>query len=41
VTRWLEALKGYNFQVQHKLGCQHGNADALSQCPCVAMECCY
>lgn len=41
VARWLEALQEYDFEVQHRPGRQHGNADALSRRPCAAMECRY
>ena len=34
VARWLEILSEYNFQVLHRPGVQHGNADALSRSPC-------
>ena len=41
VARWLEALQGYDFEIQHRAGRLHGNADALSRRPCVAVECRY
>ena len=34
VARWLEILSEYDFQVFHRPGVQHGNADALSRSPC-------
>ena len=34
VARWLELLSEYNFQVIHRPGLQHRNADALSRSPC-------
>ena len=34
VTCWLEIFSEYNFNVIHRLGPWHGNADALSQLPC-------
>ncbi len=34
LARWLEQLQEYNFQVVHRQGKQHGNADALSRRPC-------
>jgi len=34
VALWLEALQEYDFEVQHRPGRQHGNADALSRRPC-------
>ncbi|KAF7643856.1 hypothetical protein LDENG_00232190 [Lucifuga dentata] len=30
VARWIEALQSYSFDVQHRAGWQHSNADALS-----------
>ncbi|CAI5646298.1 unnamed protein product [Oreochromis niloticus] len=41
VARWLEVLQGYDFEIQHRAGRQHGNADALSRRPCMAVECRY
>ncbi len=41
VARWLEILQAYDFEVQHRPGQQHANADALSRCPCLADECRY
>ncbi|KAK2898063.1 hypothetical protein Q8A73_014443 [Channa argus] len=40
-TRWLEILQEYDFDIQHRPGRQHGNADALSQRPCLLDECRY
>ena len=34
VARWLETLQGYDFVVEHWSGALHGNADAMSRCPC-------
>ena len=31
VTRWFLALQDYKFQVQHRPGKEHANADALSR----------
>ena len=31
VTRWFLALQDYRFQVDHRPGREHGNADALSR----------
>lgn len=39
VARWLEVLQSYNFTIQHWPGLKHGNADALSQQPCLAADC--
>ncbi len=41
VARWLEILQEYDFEVQHRPGRQHANADALSRRPCLADECRY
>ena len=34
MARWLEALQEYNFQIVHRQGRLHGNADAMSRRPC-------
>ena len=34
VARWLEVLGTYDFEIQHRPGLRHGNADALSRGPC-------
>lgn len=34
LARWLEIMRGYKFQIQHRPGAQHKNADALSRIPC-------
>ena len=34
VARWLEKLQEFNFEVVHRRGLQHTNADALSRLPC-------
>ncbi|KAJ8352284.1 hypothetical protein SKAU_G00237600 [Synaphobranchus kaupii] len=41
VARWLEQLQGYDFEIRHRAGRLHGNADALSRRPCAAQECRY
>lgn len=33
LARWLERLQEYNFEIKHRKGCQHQNADALSRYP--------
>jgi len=33
-ARWLEIMEEYDFQVEHRPGVKHGNADALSRRPC-------
>ena len=39
VARWLAALQEFQFEVQHRAGRQHGNADALSRRPCQGEPC--
>lgn len=34
LARWLEILSAYKFQIQHRPGAQHNDADALSRIPC-------
>jgi hypothetical protein len=34
VARWLEKLQEFNFDILHRKGTNHGNADALSRRPC-------
>ena len=34
VARWLEILDAYDFELIHRPGIKHGNADALSRGPC-------
>ncbi|UYV64922.1 K02A2.6-like [Cordylochernes scorpioides] len=34
VARWLEKLQQYHFQIKHRPGRKHNNADALSRRPC-------
>ena len=34
VARWLDISAEYDFQIQHRPGAKHGNADALSRLPC-------
>ncbi|KAJ8369446.1 hypothetical protein SKAU_G00094740 [Synaphobranchus kaupii] len=41
VACWLEQLQGYDFEIRHRAGRLHGNADALSRRPCAAQECRY
>ena len=33
VLRWLETLADFNFEVEHREGVKHGNADAMSRIP--------
>lgn len=34
VARWIERLQGYDFEINHRSGSAHSNADALSRRPC-------
>ncbi|XP_062621185.1 uncharacterized protein LOC134282810 [Saccostrea cucullata] len=34
LARWLEILSTFSFEIQHRPGTQHSNADALSRVPC-------
>jgi hypothetical protein len=33
MARWLDTLANYNFEIEHRAGSKHGNADALSRAP--------
>ena len=33
VSRWIEILSAYNFEIEYRPGKQHGNADGMSRCP--------
>ena len=33
-ARWLEVLGAFNFDIEHRPGRQHGNADGMSRIPC-------
>ncbi|GBM40902.1 Retrovirus-related Pol polyprotein from transposon 297 [Araneus ventricosus] len=33
-ARWIQRLQEYDFEIQHRKGTSHGNADALSRRPC-------
>ena len=37
IARWLERLQQNDFEIQHRAGTKHRNADALSRCPCMLM----
>eukprot|EP00063_Salmo_salar_P030992 XP_014005827.1 PREDICTED: uncharacterized protein LOC106574453 [Salmo salar] len=41
IARWLEELQPYDFQVEHRAGLRHSNADALSRRPCAEDGCGY
>lgn len=34
VARWIQRLQEYDFEIRHRKGTTHGNADALSRKPC-------
>ncbi|MCG7878903.1 MAG: RNase H-like domain-containing protein, partial [Candidatus Thiodiazotropha endolucinida] len=34
MARWIDALSSYQFEVEHRPGRKHSNADALSRIPC-------
>ena len=39
LARWLQKLQQYDFDVVHRAGKNHQNADALSRCPCLSSGC--
>ena len=39
VTRWLQQLQEYDFEIQYCPGKSHSNADILSRCPCQSQSC--
>ncbi|XP_060564385.1 uncharacterized protein LOC132723637 [Ruditapes philippinarum] len=41
VARWLETLSIYDFEIKHRAGRIHSNADALSRRPCCKDGCSY
>jgi len=41
LARWSERLQQYNFEVCHRKGRMHGNADGLSRRPCLETKCKY
>lgn len=41
MARWIEVLSTYDMEIQHRQGRLHSNADALSRCPCLHVECSY
>jgi hypothetical protein len=38
VARWIKRLAEYDFEIEHRPGKQHGNADALSRYPVAAVS---
>ena len=41
LARWMQKLGEYDFEVRHRKGAEHGNADALSRRPCFSESCKY
>ena len=39
VARWIETLQQYDFDIEHRPGVSHGNADSLSRRPCLQDSC--
>jgi hypothetical protein len=39
VARWIQRLQEYDFEIQHRQGLKHNNADALSRRPCLSQHC--
>jgi len=38
-ARWLKIMEEFDFQVEHRPGTKHGNADAVSRRPCHVKSC--
>lgn len=41
MARWLERIQQYDFEIFHRKGKLHGNADGLSRRPCAEINCSY
>ena len=39
IARWLQRLQEYDFEIIHRAGLKHNNADALSRQPCLTNNC--
>ena len=39
LARWLETLSMYDFNIEHRQGRVHSNADGLSRRPCYSLDC--
>ena len=39
IARWFEILAAYDFEIEHRAGHSHANADAMSQRPCHKENC--
>ena len=33
IARWIESLSEFTFEIEHRSGSKHGNADSMSRCP--------
>jgi hypothetical protein len=33
IARWIETLSEFTFEIEHRAGTKHGNADSMSRCP--------
>ena len=40
-ARWLEFIEQFNYQIVHRIGARHVNADSLSRLPCRQCKCCH
>lgn len=41
LARWSERFQQYNFEISHRKGQSHGNADGLSRLSCAEISCKY
>ncbi len=39
IARWIQILQQYDFEIGHRPGPKHGNADSLSRRPCLQEDC--
>ena len=41
IAHWIQRLQEYDFEIEHRPGLKHNNADALYRrpCPCLAQHC--
>lgn len=39
LARWIQRLQEYDFEIEHRSGLKHNNADSLSRRPCLAHHC--
>jgi hypothetical protein len=39
IARWFEILAAYDFEIEHRAGRSHANADAMSRRPCHKEKC--